>query len=93
MTVVPLGHQRMTKADIFAFMNHGSRLVETGQAGACVPVVADDGELFVALMDSDNEDLMFGFGKAEGWYYAFDARGQALARGQLIDEVLEILPA
>ena len=92
MSITPIGHPMITKADLAVLMAHGGEMVEQGLAGACVPVETDDGELVVALLDHSYQDILCAFGKTQGWYYAFDADWEPLAQGQMIDEVLSVLP-
>ena len=40
------------------------RLDAEGFAGACVPALMDDGQRMVAILNPDNEAILFGFGKA-----------------------------
>ncbi len=92
MSITPIGHPVFTKADLAVLMAHGGEMVEQGLAGACVPVETDDGELVVALLDHSYQGILCAFGKTQGWYYAFDSGWEPLAQGQMIDEVLAILP-
>jgi hypothetical protein len=39
------------------------KLGAEGIAGACVPAVLDDGQRMVAILNPDNEAILFGFGK------------------------------
>ncbi|GAB4394739.1 MAG: hypothetical protein Tsb0032_22670 [Kiloniellaceae bacterium] len=92
MSVMPIGHLDFTRADIHVLLNRGSELVDRGLAGACVPVETEGGELVIALLDYDHQCLICAIGKSQGWYYALDAAWQPLAQGQLIDDVLAVLP-
>ena len=40
------------------------RLDAEGFAGACDPALMDDGQRMVAILNSDHEVILFGFGKA-----------------------------
>ncbi len=91
MGVTPIGHPSLTPADVRAIATHSSLLVEEGLVGACVPVETEDGELVVALIDTDGETLLCAFGKDQGWYYVTDPEGIPMAQGRLIDDVLEVL--
>lgn len=92
MSVLPIGHPEFTRADIQVLMNRGCELVDRGLAGACVPVETETGELVIALLDYDHQCLICAVGKSQGWYYALDAAWQPLAQGQLLDDVLAVLP-
>jgi len=92
VSVIPIGHRYFTKADLTVLMARGYEMVNEGLAGDCVPVETDAGEMVVALLDHSQEYILCAFGKAEGWYYAFDANWAPLAQGQMIDDVLSVLP-
>lgn len=92
MSVIPIGHMILTKADISTLLSRGYDMVERGLAGGCVPVETDDGELVVALLDPNNEALLYTFGKVQGWYYVTGGDGAPLAYGKLLDEILSVLP-
>ena len=57
-----------------------------------MPVQTDAGEVVVVLLDLHVEQVVCAFGKAEGWYYAFDADWTPMAQGRLIQDVLQVLP-
>ncbi len=92
VSVIPIGHRDLTKADLTVFLHNGYEMVEQGLAGACMPVQTDSGEIVVVLLDLRCEQVLLAFGKAEGWYYAFDAGWAPMAQGRLIDDVLSVLP-
>ena len=92
MNVVPIGHRSLTKADLTIFLQQGYEMVDQGLAGACMPVQTDSGEVVVVLLDLHAEQVICAFGKAEGWYYAFDANWAPMAQGRMIDDVLQVLP-
>jgi hypothetical protein len=91
MPVVPIGHQTMNRADIKAIIAHGQAMTGSSTIGEWLPVMTEAGDMVVAALDRSNEELVIGFGKEEGWYYAFDAEGELLAEGCLIEEVFEAL--
>ena len=83
---------RLTEADVSAIIAWGYKLSEKGLVGAAIPSETEDGELMVAVLDPDNSDLLFGFGKDKSGYYAFDTKGRALTHGNpSIQDVLEAL--
>ncbi len=62
-----------------------------GLAGACVPAVMDDGQHMVAILNPDNEAILFGFGKDQSGYFVFDWDGRPLIEGcPNIDEILAV---
>lgn len=92
MSVVAIGFPKLTEADVSAVIAHAYKLMHEGLAGACIPVETEDGEVMVAVLDPDNEDLLYGFGRDKGGYYVFDTKGRALAQGRRIQDVLAALP-
>jgi hypothetical protein len=92
MSVTPIGHAAFTKADIAVLLAHGDKMVVQGLAGACVPVETEEGDLVVALLDHNRHFILCAFGKASGWYYAYDAGWNQLAEGKMIEDVLGVLP-
>ena len=92
VTVLPIGHSEMTRADLAVFVAHGEEMVDLGYAGACLPLETVEGQVVVVLLDPISEYPLCVFGKAEGWYYALDCDWSPIAQGQLIDEVLGVLP-
>ncbi len=92
MSVVAIGRPKLTETDISVVIARAYKLMDKGLAGACIPVETEEGELMVAVLDPDNEDLLYGFGRDRGGYYVFDTLGRPLARGRHIHDVLEILP-
>lgn len=92
MSVVALGDPRLTETDVSTVIARAYKMMDQGIAGACIPVETEDGELMVAVLDPENEDLLYGFGRDRGGYYVFDTKGRPLAHGRYIEDVLEILP-
>lgn len=92
MTVVALGGPKLTETDVSSVIARAYKLIDQGLAGACIPVHTEDGELMVAVLDTDNEDLLYGFGRDRAGYYVFDTRGHPLAHGRYIEDVLAVLP-
>ena len=91
MPVVPIGHQNLNRADVKAIIAHGQAVTDPAEIGDWLPVMTETGDMVVAALDCANHDLVIGFGKEDGWYYAFNAEGELLAEGQLIEEVFEAL--
>jgi len=92
MSVVAIGSPKLTDTDVSAVIARAYKLMDQGRAGACIPVETDDGEVMVAVLDPENEDLLYGFGRDRAGYYVFDTKGRALAQGRSIQDVLEVLP-
>ncbi len=92
MSVVTIGTPRLTEADVSSVIARAYKLMDEGLAGACIPVETEDGELMVAVLDSENEDLLYGFGRDRSGYYVFDTQGHPLAHGRYIEDVLAVLP-
>jgi hypothetical protein len=83
---------RLTEADVSAIIAWSYKLSEKGLVGASIPTETEDGELMVAVLDPENTDLLYGFGKDQSGYYAFDTRGRALTHGNSsIQDVLAAL--
>jgi hypothetical protein len=62
-----------------------------GFAGACVPALMDDGQRMVAILNPDNEAILFGFGKDQSGYFVFDWDGRPLIEAcPSIDEILDV---
>ncbi|MGF1607996.1 MAG: hypothetical protein ACFCUQ_01275 [Kiloniellales bacterium] len=91
MPVVPIGYPTLNRADVRAIIARGQELTDPAEIGEWLPVMTEAGDMVVAALNRSNEELVLGFGKEEGWYYAFDADGELLAEGQLIEEVFEAL--
>ena len=60
-------------------------------AGACVPAIMDDGQRMVAILNPENEAILFGFGKDEHGYFVFDWDGRPLVEAcPSIDQILAV---
>ncbi len=92
MSVVTIGAPRLTETDVSSVIARAYKLMDEGLAGACIPVETEDGELMVAVLDTENEDLLYGFGRDRSGYYVFDTQGRPLAHGRHIEDVLKVLP-
>lgn len=92
MSVVTIGTPRLTETDVSSVIARAYKLMDEGLAGACIPVETEDGELMVAVLDTENEDLLYGFGRDRSGYYVFDTQGRPLAHGRYIEDVLKVLP-
>jgi hypothetical protein len=75
MSVVTIGTPRLTETDVSSVIARAYKLMDEGLAGACIPVETEDGELMVAVLDHENEDLLYGFGRDRSGYYVFDTQG------------------
>ena len=81
----------LTATDISALTALSYRLSAEGFAGACVPAVMDDGQRLVAILNPDNDAIVFGFGKDEHGYFVFDWEGRALIEAcPSIDEIFAV---
>ena len=92
MSVVTIGTPRLTETDISSVIALAYKLMDEGLAGACIPVETEDGELMVAVLDTENKDLLYGFGRDRSGYYVFDTQSRPLAHGRYIEDVLKALP-
>ncbi|MDH3472085.1 MAG: hypothetical protein OEM59_00215 [Rhodospirillales bacterium] len=92
MSVVAIRDPRLTEADVSSVIARAYKMIHDGIAGACIPVETEDGELMVAVLDPENEDLLYGFGRDRAGYYVFDTLGRPLAHGRYIEDVLAVLP-
>ena len=51
----------------------------------------DDGQRLVAILDPDNDAILFGFGKDEHGYYVFDRDGRPLIEAcSRIDQIVAV---
>ena len=92
LSVIPLTRKRLSDADMSAILALSYKLSEMGIAGACIPVEIDGGERMVAILDSQNEDILLGFGRDVSGYYVFDFEGKPLTEGrESIEDVLPLL--
>ncbi len=71
----------LTATDVSVLTALSYKLGAEGLAGACVPAVMDDGQRLVAILNPDNDDIHFGFGKDEHGYYVFDWDGRPMVEG------------
>jgi hypothetical protein len=89
MSVIPLSPERLSDTDISAILALSYKLAGKGIAGAGVPVELDGGERMVAILDSDNEDILLGFGRDVSGYYVFDFEGKPLTEScECIEDVI-----
>ncbi len=70
MSVITLDRETLNRAgltasEISVLTALSYRLSADGLAGACVPAMMDDGQHMVAILNSDNDAIFFGFGKDE----------------------------
>ena len=91
MSVTPIGHQRLNRADLAAIIQKCDALPASACVGACLPVVTDDHELFFAVLNTGDKALRYGFAKQDGLYYVFDRNGRRLVEGRIVDDVLSVL--
>ncbi len=91
MSVITLTREGLTASDLSALTALSYKLSAEGLAGACVPAMMDDGQRMVAILNPDNEDILFGFGKDERGYFIFDWDGRPLVEAcSNIDEILAV---
>ena len=89
MSVIALNRGGLTATDVSALTALSYRLSVEGFAGACVPATMDDGQRMVAILNPDNEAILFGFGKDRRGYFAFDWDGRPLVEAcSSIEEIL-----
>jgi hypothetical protein len=89
MSVIPLSRERLSDTDISAILALSYKLAGKGIAGAGIPVELDGGERMVAILDSDNEDILLGFGRDVSGYYVFDFEGRPLTEScECIEDVI-----
>ncbi len=96
MSVITLDRETLNRAgltasDISVLTALSYKLSAEGLARACVPAVMDDGQCLVAILNSDNEAILFGFGKDQRGYFVFDWHGRPLVEASSsIDEILAV---
>jgi hypothetical protein len=89
MSVIPLSRERLSDTDISAILALSYKLAGKGIAGAGIPVEIDGGERMVAILDSQNEDILLGFGRDVSGYYVFDFEGKPLTEScECIEDVI-----
>ena len=91
MSVIALTREGLTATDVSALTGLSYKLSAEGFAGACVPALMDDGQRMVAILNPDNEAILFGFGKDQSGYFVFDWDGRPLMEAcSSIDEILAV---
>ncbi len=96
MSVITLDRETLNRAgltasEISVLTALSYRLSAEGIAGACVPAMMDDGQRMVAILNPDNEAILFGFGKDQHGYFVFDWDGRPLVEASSsIDEILAV---
>ncbi len=91
MSVITLDRTGLTATDVSVLTALSYKLCAEGIAGACVPAVMDDGQHMVAILNPDNEAILFGFGKDQSGYFVFDWDGRPLIEARpSIDEILAV---
>ena len=96
MSVITLDRETLnsaglTASDISVLTALSYRLSAEGLAGACVPAMMNDGQRMVAILNPDNEAILFGFGKDQHGYFVFDWDGRPLIEASSsIDEILAV---
>ena len=92
MSVLTLDRAGLTATDVSVLTALSYKLSAEGLAGACVPAVMDDGQRLVAILNPDNDDILFGFGKDEHGYFVFDWEGRPLVEAcSSIDQIVAVL--
>jgi hypothetical protein len=91
MSVIALNREGLTATDISVLTALSYKLSVEGIAGACVPAILDDGQRMAAILNSDNEAILFGFGKDQSGYSVFDWDGRPMVEAcSSIDEILTV---
>jgi len=91
MSVIALNSDGLTATDVSVLTALSYRLSAEGIAGVCVPAMMDDGQRMVAILNPDNEAVLFGFGKNQRGYFVFDWDGRPLVEAcSSIDEILSV---
>ncbi len=91
MSIVALDRAGLNATDVSVLTALSYRLGAEGIAGVCVPAVMDDGQRMVAILNPDNETILFGFGKDQSGYYVFDWDGRPLVEAcSNINEILAV---
>ncbi len=91
MSVIALNSDGLTATDVSVLTALSYKLSAEGLAGACVPATMDDGQRMVAILNPDNEAILFGFGKDQSGYFVFDWDGWPLVEAcSNIDEILSV---
>ncbi len=91
MSVIALNGAGLIASDISVLTALSYKLSAEGLAGACVPAVMDDGQRMVAILNPDNDAILFGFGKDEHGYFVFDWDGRPLVEAcPSIDQILAV---
>ncbi len=86
-----LNRAGLTATDVSVLAALSYKLSAEGVAGACVPAVMGDGQCMVAILNPDNEAILFGFGKDQSGYFVFDWEGRPLIEAcPSIDEILAV---
>ena len=81
----------LSATDVSALTSLSYKLSAEGLAGACVPAVMDDGQHLVAILNPDNSDILFGFGKDQIGYFVFDWDGRPMIEGcTCIEQILAV---
>ncbi len=91
MSVIALNSEGLTATDVSVLTALSYKLSAEGLAGACVPATMDDGQRMVAILNPNNEAILFGFGKDQSGYFIFDWDGWPLVEAcSNIDEILSV---
>ena len=91
MSVIALNGNGLTATDVSVLTALSYRLSAEGIAGVCVPAMMDGGQRMVAILNPDNEAVLFGFGKNQRGYFVFDWDGWPLVEAcSSIDEILTV---
>ena len=89
MPVISLKRDGLSKTDVSVLTALSYKLSARGLAGVCVSAAMDDGQHMVAILNLENEDILFGFGKDREGYYVFDWEGRPLVEScSCLDEIL-----
>ncbi len=96
MSVITLDRETLNRAgltasDVSVLTALSYKLSAEGLAGACVPAAMDGGQRLAAILNPDNDDFLFGFGRDEHGYYVFDWDGRPLIEAcSRIDQIVAV---
>jgi hypothetical protein len=90
VSVITFKRKGLSETDVSVLTALSYKLSAQSLGGACVPAIMDDGERMAAILNPENDVILFGFGRDQRGYYVFDWEGRPLIEGgSCIDEILE----
>ncbi len=96
MSVITLDGETLNRAgltvtDVSVLTALSYKLSAHGLAGACVPAAMDDGQRLAAILNPDNDAILFDFGEDEHGYFVFDWDGRPLVEAcSTIDQITAV---